>query len=75
MRDALKMGMHYKEDVCVPLREYGITVSTRVNVQGVSDQVDVKQGIGEILRHDLHSVSSYLTTTFGPNRGLRAYVR
>ncbi len=33
------------------------------------------RGMGEILRHDSHWVTSYMTTTFRPNRGLRAYVR
>ncbi len=28
MRDGLKRGMHYKPEVCVSLREYGIIIRT-----------------------------------------------
>ena len=33
------------------------------------------RGMGQIVRHDSHWVTSYLTTMFGPNRGLCTYMR
>ena len=36
------------------VHENPYTVSMRVNAQCVSDQVDAKQGMGKILRHNLH---------------------